>query len=221
MAAKSSAQRPGTILIADDHDVVRQGLGHVLRRGLGAASVAEAATFDEALALLADRSIFLAIFDIRMPGLESPRELVKVRRLRPDVCVVVLSGSEARADILAALEAGVHGYLVKSERAEMLVKRVKGVLGGEIYVPPGLAELPSDVSIAPATMPGGPPDGPSLTKRQKDVLRLLIEGLSNKDIAKRLDVAEGTVKLHVAATLRAVGANNRTHAAALGKKFLD
>lgn len=220
MARMNGVDRTGTILIADDHDVVRQGLGHVLRRDLRAGQIIEASTFDEALERLVDRSIFLAIFDLGMPGLENLGDLAKVRRQRPDIRVVVLSGSKAREDILAALAAGVHGYLVKSERSEQLVKQLQMVVDGQIYVPSTLAELPPEVSAEPAIEPQVQPDPAALTARQRNVLSLIIEGLSNKEIAKQLDVAEGTVKMHVAAILRAIGASNRARAAAIGKQFL-
>ncbi len=166
MARKNGVDRTGSILIADDHEVVRQCLGYVLRRELAAEQVIEAATFDEALERLADRSIFLAIFDLGMPGLEGPGDLAKVRRLRPDMRVVVLSGSESRGDVLAALEPGVRGYLVKNARTEILVKRIRPVLDGEIYVPPVVAELPREAPATAASEPRKPSPASSLTARQ-------------------------------------------------------
>ncbi len=219
---RSNAERLGTILVADDHDVVRQGLATVLLRDLGAKAVIEAATFDDALKQLADPCVFLAVVDLGMPGMTGPGDLTKIRRLRPDIRVIVLSGSEARGDILAALDAGAHGYLVKSERTSLLIERIQRVLGGEIYVPPIIAELPAASKNEPAKAPlGQRNDLPSLTDRQRDVLRLIIEGMANKEIAAALGVSQGTVKLHVTAVLRAIGAKSRTHAAAIGKKFLD
>ncbi len=219
---RNSAERLGTILIADDHDVVRQGLALVLLRGLRAAAVLEAATFDDALKRLADPGVFLAIFDLGMPGMTGPGDLTKVRRLRPDVRVIVLSGSEDRRDILAALEAGAHGYLVKSERTSVLVKRIQFILDGDIYVPPIIANLPPESTSEPALGPLDPKAAaPLLTERQREVLKLIIEGMANKEIATELGVAPGTAKLHVAAVLRTIGVKTRTRAAAIGKKFLD
>ena len=219
----SIGARSRSILIADDHELVRQGLGHVLLHGLNADQIVEAETFDQAIDKLADGKVYLAIFDIGMPGIASPKDFAKVRRLRPDIHVVVLSGSDSRTDILAALEAGVHGYLIKSERSELLVKRIQSVLDGEIYVPPVLANLPPEPVAQPVSEPFGQQPSPAiaLTGRQRDVLRLIAQGMSNKEISKKLGVAEGTVKMHVAAILRAIGAGNRAHAAAIGKQFLD
>ena len=210
-----------TILIVDDHQLIRQSMAQVLRQTFDDTVVIEAETLRETLERLADPTVFLAIVDLSIPGMDSPRDLEKLRRLRPDVRLVVLSGSEARADILAALVAGVHGYIVKRDRTENVVAHLKHVLAGEIYVPPVLAELPVETAppLPSVTVRPGPKD--ALTSRQREVLALIVEGQSNKEIGLRLAVAEGTVKMHVATILRAIDAKNRAHAAAIGKQFLD
>jgi DNA-binding NarL/FixJ family response regulator len=213
------------MLIADDHEVFRYGLAQVARRKLGIAKVVEAASFGEALARLEDPSLRLAILDLSMPGLACASELSQVRRRRPDVCLIVLSGSDAREDILAALAAGVHGYIVKSTRTDDLVQTIRTVLNGTIYVPPSLAELPSEapplpVRSTPELHPAGEKGAVPLTDRQRAVLKLVSDGRSNKEIAIALEIAEGTVKMHVTSILRATGARNRAQAAALGRQLL-
>ena len=106
----------GAILIADDHEVFRFGLAGVLRAKLAASRMVSVGRFDEAIALISDPDLELAIIDLRIPGLEVPRDLTTIRQLRPGLRVLVLSGSDAREDILAALAAGVHGYLVGVRR---------------------------------------------------------------------------------------------------------
>jgi DNA-binding NarL/FixJ family response regulator len=220
MVEAKPADHVDTVLIADDHEVFRFGLASLLRHSLGVAAVLEAETFEEALARLGDPRVKLAIFDLGMPGLSGPRNLAEVRARRPDVRVVVLSASDAREDILAALEAGVHGYVVKSERTDPLIERLRYVLSGEIYVPPALAERPSrPLEKAEARKQGALPLD-TLSDRQLQVLRGLVEGMSNKEIARSLALSEGTVKMHLAALFRALGASNRAHAAALGKQML-
>ena len=152
--------------------------------------------------------------------MNSPRDLMRLRLARPDVRVIVLSGSEARSDILAALEAGVHGYIVKSERTEVVLRRIRGILAGEIYVPPSLADVSEEMLEQPVAPPVEDASLDVLTPRQREVLQLITEGLSNKEIGRQLTVAEGTVKMHVATILKAIGANNRAHAAAIGRRFL-
>ena len=220
MADAKHANRVDTVLIADDHEVFRFGLASLLRHSLGVTSVVEAETFADALARLDDPRVSLAIFDLGMPGLTGPKDLAEVRVRRPEVRVVVLSASEARGDILEALEAGVHGYIVKSERTDSLIERLRYVLSGEIYVPPALADRPSRPPEKVEIRKPGALPLETLSDRQRQVLKGLVEGMSNKEIARSLALSEGTVKMHLAALFRALGASNRAHAAALGKQML-
>lgn len=212
----------GAVLVADDHAVLRFGLVQLLRSELGVTATHEAATFQEALAKLRENDVAIAIFDLDMPGLTSPRELAEVRRSHPALRVVVLSGSQDRNHILAALEAGVHGYIIKSAQMDLLVERLVYIMSGEIYVPSLLAEQPWAKPPLPAadfvqTTSAAHP----LSDRQRQVLEGLVLGHSNKQIARDLDLAEGTVKMHIGALFRALGAHNRAHAAALGKQLLE
>ena len=221
MPDRTTAGLHGPVLIADDHAVYRMGLRELLRRRLNVTQVHEAACFAEVPDLLKSTDVALALIDLRMPGLSGPDDIARLRRLRPETRIVVLSGSDAREDILDALSAGVHGYIVKSQPSEELVDKLRYVLSGEIYVPPILALLP----LPSAGDRGGADSGlprPQviLSDRQRQVLQGLIEGKSNKEIAKALNVAEGTVKMHLSALFRALGASNRAHAAALGKRLV-
>jgi DNA-binding NarL/FixJ family response regulator len=210
----------GTILIADDHEVFRFGLAQLLRQALGAERILEAERFEEALDQLQDGDLKLVIVDLGMPGLPSPDQLATIRAQRPDVRVVVISGSDSREDILAALAAGVHGYIVKSQRTKALIDKLRYVLGGEIYVPPSLADRPSPLAEQPMRQAVSRPTAETLSERRRQVLKGLVEGLSNKEIARRLGISEGTVKMHIAALFRLLGATNRTHVVALGKELL-
>jgi DNA-binding NarL/FixJ family response regulator len=210
----------GSILIADDHAVYRYGLALVLRHAFGAAKIIEAERFEQGLERLDEPDLTLAIFDLGMPGLSGPHELEVVRRRRPEVRVVVLSASESRHDILTALAAGVHGYIIKSHSTDAMIGNLRHILSGEIYVPPLLAQLPPPAveTLRPASQAQGVLT--ALSERQLQVLRGLVEGRSNKEIAHDLQLSEGTVKMHIASLFRQLGAANRTHAAALGKKLL-
>jgi DNA-binding NarL/FixJ family response regulator len=212
--AKSELQ--GTVLIADDHEVFRIGLVQLLRRSLKVKRFLEAERFAQVIEHLEDRDVTLTILDLRMPGLAGPEEITRMRLLRPDAQVVVLSASDSRKDILEALSAGAHGYIVKSQNTEQLIDRLRYVLSGEIYVPSVLAELPPE----PADNRGPHSERKALSDRQRQVLKGIVEGKSNKEIARSLNVAEGTVKIHLAALFRVLGATNRAHAAALGKQLL-
>jgi DNA-binding NarL/FixJ family response regulator len=216
----------GTVLIADDHQLVRAGLVQLLRRCLRAGKIVEAVRFEEVIACLETSEVELAIVDLGMPGLKGAADLKRLRELRPSARMVVLSGSTSQADILDALKAGMHGYIIKSQTSEELIDKLRYVLSGEIYVPPLLADLALDPAPA-ATAHAGPKSGlqpgahKALSSRQRQVLKGLVEGKSNKEIAQDLRIAEGTVKMHLAGLFRVLGATNRAHAAALGKQYLS
>jgi DNA-binding NarL/FixJ family response regulator len=223
MRGGTAREFQGSVLVADDHAVSRMGLMQLLQCRLNVTRFLEAERFEQVMDLLKERDLTLAIIDLLMPGLAGPRQIARVRALRPDVRVVVLSGSDARQDILDVLWAGAHGYIMKTETPDRLIDRLRYILSGEIYVPPILAELPPrppQSLDAPRTGRGARPGRGDLSDRQRQVLTWLVEGKSNKEIAKQLNVAEGTVKAHLAALFKTLGASNRAHAAALGKRLI-
>jgi len=204
-------------VIADDHGMYRMGLSFTLKDRLGFDGVEEAASLDEALAKLGDAGdIALALFDLSMPGMQSAASLAAVRECYPDLPIAVVSGSENRADVLAALAAGVNGFVPKGLRDDDLVAALETILSGAIYVPSSLAQAGG------ATEPAAPVaiDLARLTPRQRDVLGLLVEGRSNKEIARALDLGHGTVKIHLAAVFRHLGVSNRAAAAAVAAPLL-
>lgn len=220
MRGRGKTEFRGTVLIADDHEVFRIGLVHLLRRSLKIKRFLQAEGFAQVVDHLKDQDVTLIILDLRMPGLKGPEEIARLRLLRPGAQVVVLSASDAREDILKALSAGAHGYIVKSQNTDELIDRLRRILSGEIHVPPVLADLPPEPDHdGPTRSPRLAPK--TLSSRQLQVLRGLVEGKSNKEIARALNVAEGTVKIHLTALFRVLGATNRAHAAALGKRLID
>src|SRR5262249_51646674 len=219
MRGRGKTEFRGTVLIADDHEVFRIGLVHVLRRSLKIKRFLQAECFAQVIDHLKDQDVTLTILDLRMPGLTGPEEIARIRLLRPGAQVVVLSASDAREDILKALSAGAHGYIVKSQNTDELIDRLRRILAGEIHVPPVLADLPPEREHESNRSPRLAPK--PLSSRQLQVLRGLVEGKSNKEIARVLNVAEGTVKIHLTALFRVLGATNRAHAAALGKRLID
>src|SRR5262245_46474780 len=219
MPERAACEFQGAVLIADDHQVFRIGLAQLLRRQLKVARLLEAGSFAEAMEHLKNKDVSLAIVDLRMPGLVGPQGIAQMRRSRPEAQIVVLSASDCREDILGALAAGVHGYIVKSQHPDQLIERLRYILGGEIYVPPILAERPIEEEAS--SRPARVQPMQSLSHRQRQVLMGLIEGKSNKEIAQALSVAEGTVKMHLAALFRVLGATNRAHAVAMGKQLID
>jgi DNA-binding NarL/FixJ family response regulator len=212
------------VLIADDDEFFRLALKSILVNALGFTQVLETGSLDEALERLGDRTdISLALFDLAMPGMESAASLGAVRECFPQIKVAVVSGSKRRRDILMALEAGVHGYVHKGVGAPELARALEKVMDGEIHVPASLADLPALSDEAPSNLaPPGLSHGrtASLTPRQREVLQLLVQGKSNKEIARSLNLGEGTVKIHLASLFRNLGVNNRSAAAVAGLHLL-
>ena len=216
---------PEAVLIADDHEVTRFGLGQLMRASLGAKRVLEAERFESALAQLGEKDLGLAIVDLGMPGLPGPHALAEIRQRRSDMKLVVLSASSAREDILGCLAAGAHGYIVKTEGLDELTERLQMVLSGYIYVPPILAELEADRPPAPIAFQEREPAPETtlerLTPRQRSVLRCLEKGMTNKEIGRELSITDRTVKMHLAAIYPVLGVHNRTQAAAVVRGLLS
>lgn len=205
------------ILLVDDHTLFREALLHVLRQFDSTAVVIESSNAREAIRLAAHyHDLDLILLDLSLPGLNGLSALPELHELRPTAPLVILSASEDSADIQQALNAGAMGYIPKSSSSHEMITALRLVLAGEIYVPPAmlaaleaLETASSPVATATSLEEKGI-DG--LTPRQVEVLRLMAQGLSNKGICKRLNVAEGTVKLHVTAVMRALNTCNRTQA---------
>lgn len=202
------------VLIADDHELFRSGLKQLVVDELGASEVREAETLDQAIELLTNEGAGdLILVDLRMPGMSGAEDLAALRDGFPDAKVAVVSAWEERAEIFAALGAGVHGYVPKSLPSAEIANALRSILAGRIFVPPAIGKrepgAPLDVGVGAA-----PVSGEKLTLRQKDVLNELLKGHSSKEIARTLDIAEGTVKIHLAAIYRALGVRTRAEAIA-------
>lgn len=226
------------VLIADDHLLFRDGLRRLLAQFDADMNFFEASTYDEVHALCdGSRDFDLILLDLGMPGWTNFSALGDIHTNLPKALLVVVSGSERRSDLLAALENGAAGYIPKSSSAKVLLGALQLVLAGGIYLPEqairsgerfdqghggpqggaggafnnghGLAEAATDELVG--AFANG--NGEQLTPRQRDVLTRLRDGKSNKQIAHELGLTEGTVKVHVTAILRHLGVRNRTQAA--------
>jgi DNA-binding NarL/FixJ family response regulator len=207
-------------LVADDHELFAAALAAILKRDLGFAEAIATGTFDEAFAALsANPTTAFATFDLDMPGMDDPGRLASVREAFPALRIAVVSGSARREDILRALASGAHGYVPKLLGIGELTVALRAVVSGAMFVPPVLAETARGADSqaagsAPALLPGGL----VLPPRQREVLHLLAEGRSNKEIARRLKLAEGTVKVHLAGLFRRLGVRNRAAAVAAASR---
>jgi DNA-binding NarL/FixJ family response regulator len=201
------------LLVVDDHPVFRDGMAALLKQAAEDTVVLQAPECATALALADAHPDIDAVFvDLMMPGLTGDLAVREFGKRRPDLPVILLSSSENPSDVRRALNAGALGYIPKSASAQTLLSALKLVLSGNIYVPPLMAQAVDAAGLR------GAPQLPAtaladLTERQIDVLKLISDGLSNRDISTRLGIAEKTVKAHVAAIFRTLNVVNRTQAA--------
>jgi DNA-binding NarL/FixJ family response regulator len=197
------------ILLADDHVLFREGVRMVLEDLLqDPAEIFEAGDYGEVSAILAEHpDIGIAFLDLWMPGADGLAGVEALRRNFPDLPIVVVSAFEEPRDVRKVLGTGVRGFIGKSMPGQKVVEALAAVARGETFIaPPHAAEFHKAEVVGGLT-------GHRLTNRQREVLAMLQQGRSNKEIARDLGLAEITVKLHVTAILRAFGADNRTQVA--------
>jgi DNA-binding NarL/FixJ family response regulator len=198
-------------VLIDDHELIRDSVSRILSEQLGFGSALQAPDLEAGLTVLSEAGeVDLIMVDLHMPGSSGPESLVALVEAFPDSRIIVMSGSESKEDVLGCISAGVDGYIPKSLGVHEMVAAIQQVLDGGMFVPRAL------------TRRGVEPPAPRirtnlsglehLTPRQTEVLDQLLLGLSSKEIARVLNVAEGTVKIHLAAIYRALGVKTRAEA---------
>jgi DNA-binding NarL/FixJ family response regulator len=198
------------ILTCDDHDLFREGLRGVVSQLEGAPELLEAGDAEEALRVVeAHEDVGLVLLDLGLPGASGLSLLRTLRKRFPFVAVMVVSASEEPADIRAALDAGATGFVPKTSKRTVLLRAIELVLAGGVYVPPAMLRAGEGREDACARRERVE----LLTPRQRDVLRLMQRGLTNKEIGDVLGISAATVKVHVAAILETLDVSNRTEAA--------
>lgn len=202
------------LLIVDDHAMFREGVAAVLRQAHGKALILHAAASKQALALVAEHpDLDAALVDLNLGGASGHIVIRELRRLRPSLPVVVLSSSEDPADVAEAMQCGALGYIPKSADSRTMLSALRFVLAGNVYIPPLLVRPWSSAARAQPAPRLARDASPALTQRQMEVLRLMCAGLPNKEISRKLGLAEKTIKTHVSAIFRALNVVNRTQAA--------
>jgi DNA-binding NarL/FixJ family response regulator len=198
--APAAAISPIRILIAEDHLIARAGLSAIVNAHPDMAVVAEAINGEQALALHRTHRPDVTLMDMRMPVVTGFEAVSAIRREFPNARIIALSTFGGDEDIRRALLAGAQAYLTKDVLHDELIGAIRAVHAGHPY--------PPAASGAKIRLPH-----PDLSVRELDVLRLITEGFSNKQIARELRIAEDTAKNHVKSILRKLGADDRTHAA--------
>jgi DNA-binding NarL/FixJ family response regulator len=211
------APAPVKILVVDDHPLILEALRLVLAQLEIRIEVFDAASAEAGRRLIDEHpDASLALLDLTLPGADGFELLADFRAAHPAVPVVVLSASERHVDVLRALDMGAMGYIPKRSANSVMLQALRLVLSGGIYVPAAaISADPGSVRPPPAAAPARARTTArelGLTDRQSEVLGCILQGLPNKLICRRLDLAEGTVKIHVAAILRALNVHNRTQA---------
>ena len=190
------------ILVVDDHFVVRMGLSTLINTQEDMTVVAEAANGKQAVELFRAHRPDVTLMDLRMPEMNGVEAIIALRNEDPDCRVIVLTTYDGDEDIYRAFQAGARSYLLKDMHRDELLEAIRAVHNGQRFIPPAVANRLAE------RMPRS-----DLTARELEVLKLIVKGMSNKEIARSLTITEGTVKIHVNNILSKLGVSDRTKAA--------
>ena len=209
------------LLLVDDHALVREGIGRILLQSDQGIDVIEAADGRQALQRVDAELPGLVLLNLALPDMSGLDALARILDRHPALPVVMLSASESPDEVIEAIRRGARGFVPKSTTSHTLMAALRLVLDGHVYLPPSVfvqsthSEGVCGQPIAqrwPEQAPLPAPARLGLTERQTQVLRFIMQGRSNKQIARDLCIAEGTVKAHVAVVLRALRVVNRVQA---------
>jgi DNA-binding NarL/FixJ family response regulator len=203
------------VVVVDDHAVVRDGISRLLDSADGIEVIGSAADGAEAQAVIAGTAPDVVLMDLSMPVVDGVAATRRITAEHPDVRVVVLTTFADKQRILDALDAGAAGYLLKDAQPDEVIAAVRAVVAGGAPLDPKAARVLLDARGAPAT------SGPELTPREREVLALLATGVANKQIARRLAIAEATVKAHLTRIFQQLDVTDRTQAALWAREHLD
>jgi DNA-binding NarL/FixJ family response regulator len=214
---------PIRVLLVDDQHIVRQGLATILKYSPGIEVAGEASDGQEAIALARETQPDVVLMDLKMPRMGGIPATRKICQEMPETHVIILTTYDSDDLVFEGIKAGARGYLLKDTSSERLVDAIQGVVRGESQIDPAVAgkvlaefrRLAAEPSPTLPSRAGGdaiPGEIEPLTPREEEVLHLLVEGLSNKEIGARLHLTEGTVKNYVSAIIAKLQANDRTHA---------
>ena len=197
--------RPLTLLVVDDHEVVREGLRLSLSRAPHIRVIGEASDGEQAIELVKRRKPDVVVMDVRMPGMDGLEATKMIMSQVPDASVLIFTAFSERSLLARGLESGAKGYILKEAPHETLLRAIERVAKGEGYVDPAL--MPAFLS--------GKDQADMLTAREREILKLLADGMSNSDVAAKLFISQETVKSHVRHILSKLEADTRTHAVAI------
>ncbi|MEN3381104.1 MAG: hypothetical protein V7608_1148 [Hyphomicrobiales bacterium] len=227
---QSNCESAPRILIVDPHNMYRAGLRNFLADRMPSAEILDSSDLVQGLSkTLVKDSIQLILMDLDPLSYHSLEVLKQAFDIASQTRFAVISELDARANILASLAAGFHGFISKHQVDDDILNAIRDIISGRIYVPPSLARAeqpnapvdPIEKEALPSISLDSDADLLRLTPRQREVLSYLALGMSNKEIARALHIAEATTKVHAAALLRALRARNRTEAAFKAGKLIQ
>jgi two-component system, NarL family, nitrate/nitrite response regulator NarL len=213
----TSMADPIRVAVIDDHPLFREGVAHTIQRSGTLQVIGEGATADDAIRIAKAELPDIVLLDVNMPGggVEAARAISNVC---PVVKIIMLTVSESEEHVHEAMEAGVRGYVLKGTSGLELVNTLRAVARGEYYVTPRLAARILALSKRPSKTNDGPDAFPDLTKREEQILDRVARGLTNKEIAKDLQISEKTVKHYMTNIMQKLQVRNRVEAALVFKK---
>ena len=204
---------PIRILIVEDQTLMRQGLSTILDLEPGLKVLSQAAEGEEGMRLALELRPDVILMDVQMPGVNGVEATARICREWPEARIIILTTFDRDDYVYQGVRAGALGYLLKDTPAERLVSTIRRVHSGEVFIQPEIASRALRELMHPQAQPLV-----TLSEREREVLVLLAQGLSNREIAERLVIAEGTVKNHVSNVLGKLQAENRTQAADIARR---
>jgi len=206
------------VFLVDDHEIVRRGIAELINAEADLEVVGESPSVAHTLGRVAATQPDIAVLDVRLPDGSGVDLCRAIRSAHPDIQCIMLTAYDDDEASYSAVLAGAAGYVLKDIRGQNLIEGIRRVARGESIMPKGLA---AGVFATLSKPPAAPEDGPELTLRERQVLELIAEGLTNRQIGDRLELAEKTVKNYVSGLLAKLGMERRTQAAVYGAKRQD
>ncbi len=195
------------VILADDHPVVRDGLAAIINQQPDMQVIAAASDGDEAMMLFLQHQPDVLVLDLRMPRLDGANVVTRLLEVQPKARILIMTTYDSDEDIFRSLSQGAKGYILKDAPRQEILSAIRAVSNDQPYTSSSIATKAIQRMVRP-----------NLTQREQHVLQQLAQGLSNKEIARRLDITEGTAKTHVKAILTKLDAISRTEAVAVAHR---